>query len=98
PTSGKPCTPLGDAFVLEGKYRVSGGIVKLIVPTPKNLTDNNVIIQRFELKTKNVTKKVNGKIVAYASTPAKCKGSWVSKAHVEYTDHAPLEIKDKQKC
>jgi len=98
PTSGKPCSPLGDAFVLEGKYKVVSGVVRLLVPTPKNLLDNNVIITRFELKTNNITKKVNGKTVGYATTPATCKGKWASKAVVQYQDHAPLTIKDTQPC
>jgi hypothetical protein len=99
PTSGKPCTPLGNPFVLEGKYTLKNSVVRLIVPTPKALLDNHVIIQRFELKTKNFTRKRNGKIVAYATTPAKCpKHKWTSSANVVYTDHAPLTIKDTQAC
>jgi len=99
PTSGKPCTPLGNPFVLEGKYTLKNSVVRLIVPTPKALLDNHVIIQRFELKTNNITKKRNGKVVSYATTPGKCpKGKWTSQADILYVDHAPLTIKDTQSC
>jgi hypothetical protein len=102
PTSGKECVPLGDAFVLDGKYTRKDGIVRLAVPTPKNLLENNVIITRFELITNNVTKrvKVDGKFVikAYAITPAKCKGKWTSQANMVYTNRGPLTIKHTQIC
>ena len=98
PTSGKECVPLADAFVLEGKYERSNGVTRLIVPTPKNLLENNVIITRFELKTNNITKKTKRGIKAYALTPATCKGKWASKAKVEYTDRSPLTISHTQIC
>lgn len=102
PTSGNPCTPLGNPFVLEGKYSRVNGVVRLAVPTPKNLLENNVIIQRFQLKTNNVTKTVrrDGKrvLLAYAFTPGTCRGAWSSKAVIQYTDAPTLTIKDTQPC
>lgn len=99
------CSPLGNPFVLEGKLGYADRKKtqpRLIVPTPKSLLDNNVIISRFELQTDNITKtkRVNGKktIFAYTTTPSTCKGKWATKAIVKYTDRPKVVFKDSFIC
>ena len=97
-----PCSPLGPPFVLVGTLK-KGTSPTLTVPTPSNLLALNIVITKFQLITKNITKtrRINGRkvILAYVTTPSKCKGGkWNSKATATYTDGSKLTIKDSQVC
>jgi hypothetical protein len=96
-----PCTPLGNPFVLVGtlKYKDRAKTIpQLVVPTPRTLLDLNIVITKFSLTTKNITKRVAGKIAPYVVTPGRCGGKWASSATANYTNGSSLTIKDTMPC
>ena len=99
------CSPLANPFVLEGKLGYKDRaktIPRLIVKTPDNLIKQNIVIQRFALKTKKVTKRrrIGGRrvVVSYTLTPKRCKGPWKSSATMEYTGRPKLTIPATTPC
>jgi hypothetical protein len=97
----KPCTPLGNPFVLVGTLKKAKSPT-LTVPTPANLLALNIVITKFQLVTRNITKtrQVNGRrvVLAYVTTPPKCNGTWKSKATANYVDGSKLTINDTMTC
>lgn len=95
PGKGAPCTAIpGGTVVLVGSWTKVNTKPTLTVPTPPALTQGNVVITRFQLKTK----RFNSDKGSYATTPDVCNGTWKSQAVEFYADGSKQTIKDSQPC
>jgi hypothetical protein len=95
PTKPNPCVPIpGGTIVLVGTWSKVNTLPNLTVPTPPALTQGNIIITRFQFKTKRFKTDAG----SYATTPDVCKGKWKSQAVESYGDGSTQTIKDTQPC
>lgn len=107
PGTGNPCQPIpATRVVLLGKWSKLNRLPTLRVETPPQLLQGGVIITRFRLATRKVTRKVrtriNGRrrtvVRSYVTTPRVCKGSWKTQAVMTYQDGSKVKVRDAHAC
>lgn len=98
------CSSLGNPIYLTGTLTKTTQGPKLTVIVPDTLSKLGVVITKFALKTKVITKRISGVLKSYVLSPTTCggrtgsTGKWTTKTTINYKTRAAITITDTQIC